>query len=467
MCPKKRPNVIFILIDDMGWTDLGCFGSSFYETPNIDNLARSGIIYPNAYAASPVCSPSRASVMTGKYPLNVGVTNWIGAGLEVGKVIGLDNNGELENNERTLPRVLKEHGYQTWHVGKWHLGDKPESLPENNGFDVNVGGCAWGRPKNGYFSPYKIPNLPEGPAGEYLTDRLTNEAIALLESRSGNPFFLNLWYYTVHTPIQAKEDTIAKYEKKRKGLGLDKIDALEVGEFFRCEHMRNYRIERRTVQSNPVYAAMIEHLDDSIGRIFQTLKEQGLLEDTIIIFTSDNGGLSTNAAPTSNKPLQEGKGWMYEGGVRVPLFVWYGNKITPHINETIVNSTDYFDTILSLVGIEDDTENDSFDLSESLQGTNVERPPVYWYYPHYGNQGGAPYAAIRIGDMKLIRQFDDDTYELYNLSDDVGELVDISDTNEEITRDLKNQLNNWLDECNAYIPTENPNWIDPNLNLEE
>jgi arylsulfatase A-like enzyme len=462
MNSKKQPNVIFILIDDMGWTDLGCFGSSFYETPNIDKLARSGIIYPNAYAASPVCSPSRASVMTGKYPLNVGITNWCGAGLEVGNVIGLDNNGELGNQEQTIANTLKDHGYQTWHVGKWHLGDNEDSLPQSNGFDVNIGGCAWGHPKNGYFSPYKIPNLPEGPENEYLTDRMTKEAIALIKQKSDRPFYLNLWYYTVHTPIQAKADKIAKYEQKRLDMGLDQIDALEVGEYYRCEHQKQWRVKRRNVQSNPIYAAMVEHLDDNVGLLFNTLEEEGLLDDTIVIFTSDNGGLSTGSAPTSNKPLQEGKGWMYEGGVRVPLFVWYGDKVTPHTNNTVVNSTDYFNTILSLLDIEQTTQNDGFDFSKSLTGESLKRPPLYWYYPHYGNQGGAPYAAVRLDDWKLIRQFDDNSYELYNLSDDIGEIIDIASDHPDKVSVLKELLNNWLTDRNAYIPVPNPNWIDPN-----
>jgi len=311
----KRPNMIFILLDDLGWRDLGCYGSPFYETPNLDRLAAEGMSFTNAYAAAPVCSPTRASILTGKYPATVGVTQYIG-GHAVGKLCDVPYFHVLPMQEISLARALKEHGgYQTWHVGKWHLGER-ETRPEQHGFDVNLGGCGWGSPKHGYFSPYHCPALTDGPPGEYLTDRLTDEAMKLIassgdaSSASGGekPFFLNLWHYAVHTPIQAPEALVEKYRRKAAALGLDKINAIEEGDFFPCEHKRTERIQRRRIQSDPAYAAMVENLDWNIGRLLQALEESGKAQETIVIFTSDNGGLATaEGSPTCNAPLAGGR----------------------------------------------------------------------------------------------------------------------------------------------------------------
>ena len=277
----KRPNIVFILIDDMGWKDLNCYGSSFYETPNIDRLAREGMRFTDAYAACPVCSPTRASILTGKYPATVGITDWIDAHGHLhparGRVIDVPYLKHLPQQEHSLARALNGGGYQTWHVGKWHLGCDGH-LPEDHGFDVNIGGAHQGSPgSGGYFSPWTIPPLENAdvPAGTYLTDYLTDQTLELLHQRDDRPFFLKLCYSSVHTPIQAKAEKIAKYEAKAKAMGLDQVQTFAEGELFPCQHKQGQRIKRRLVQSDPVYAAMIESLDENLGRLFDQLDALG------------------------------------------------------------------------------------------------------------------------------------------------------------------------------------------------
>ncbi len=325
MC--QRPNFLFILIDDLGWRDLSCYGSTFYETPNLDRLAAEGMTFTDAYAACPVCSPTRASLLTGRYPARVGVTNYIG-GHATGKLIDAPYIRQLPLEEYNLARALKAGGYVTWHVGKWHLGDAPFH-PQHQGFDINIGGCHYGHPYKGYFAPWQIEHLPEGPDGEYLTDRLTDEAIRLIRNHDGSkPFFLNLWHYAVHTPIQAKPEDIERFRRKAEAMGLDKQQALVEGEHFPTDQKRHLRVMRRIIQSDPGYAAMVWNLDWNIGRVLDALRETGQLDNTVVIFTSDNGGLATaEGSPTSNRPLAEGKGWMYDGGTREPLIVRYPRLI--------------------------------------------------------------------------------------------------------------------------------------------
>jgi len=321
----NNPNILFILLDDLGWKDLACCGSEFYETPNLDRLASEGLRFTNAYAACPVCSPTRASLLTGKYPATVGITDWIDWDGSThparGKVVDVPYLKNLPLSEHSLARALNEGGYQTWHVGKWHLGGEGH-LPQDHGFEVNIGGCQQGSPyPGGYFSPWEIEALKDAdtPEGVYLTDYLTDRAIELMREKDHRPFFLNLWYYTVHTPIEAKAEKIRKYEGKAKEMGLDKMQVFEEGDHFPCEHKKTSRIRRRLVQSDPVYAAMIESLDENVGRLLAAVEESGEAENTLVIFTSDNGGLATaEGSPTCNAPLAEGKGWMYEGGTREP-----------------------------------------------------------------------------------------------------------------------------------------------------
>ena len=301
----ERPNIVLILIDDLGWRDLTCYGSDFYETPNLDALADQGMRFTAAYASCPVCSPTGASIMSGKYPARVGVTQYI-PGHAVGRLTDVPYFHALPQSEYSLARALRDGGYQTWHVGKWHLGDGA-TAPHRHGFDVNVAGCGWGMPQHGYFSPYDMPNLDNGPVGEYLTDRLTDEAMALIRERDPDrPFFLHWSHYAVHIPIQSPPELIEKYRRKAADLGLVPEEGLVQGERPGARHLRNVHLLRRTVQSDPAYAAMVENLDTNIGRLLGALDEAGLAEDTLVVFTSDNGGLATSnvreGAPTCPSP---------------------------------------------------------------------------------------------------------------------------------------------------------------------
>jgi arylsulfatase A-like enzyme len=461
-----RPNIIFILIDDLGWRDLNCYGSEFYETPNLDRLSAEGMNFSDAYASCPVCSPTRASILTGKYPATIGLTDWIDSEKWVhparGKLVDAPYIDHLPLVETSLATALKRGGYHTWHVGKWHLGGE-EYYPEKHGFDVNIGGCEWGCPLNGYFSPYDIPGLGNGPEGEYLTDRLTDEAIQLIENNDNTLFFLNLWYYTVHTPIQAKAEHIEKFETKAREMGLDGIEPFEIGEPFPTEHKKHLRVTRRTVQSDPVYAAMIFALDENIGRLLDALEQSGQAENTVVIFTSDNGGLATaEGSPTCNAPLLEGKGWMYEGGTREPLIVRWPGVVTPATTCMVpVTSPDFYPTILEIAGLPPKPEQhiDGINLLPLIKGANsIDREAIFWHYPHYGNQGGRPGSSIRVDDYKLIHFYEDDHMELYNLRSDISEDRDLAVEMPELVENLKSKLTNWRLHIEAKIPRANPDY---------
>lgn len=466
MKDTKKTNILFILIDDMGWRDLSCYGSSFYETPNIDKLAKEGMLFTDAYATCPVCSPTRASILSGKYPATLGVTDWIDYDGNThpckGKLVDAPYIKYLPAEEKSIASALKEGGYNTWHVGKWHLGKRPY-YPENHGFDVNVGGCYWGHPFKGYFSPYGIETLEEGPEGEYLTDRITDEAINLIKNNTNRPFFLNLWHYAVHTPIEAKEEDIKRFEKKAKEMGLDKVQALEEGKYFPTAYKSHHRITRRVVQSDPVYAAMIYNLDWNIGRLLDALEESGQAENTVIIFTSDNGGLSSaEGSPTCNAPLSEGKGWMYEGGVREPLIIKWPNKIEPgSICKEAVTSTDFYPTLLEIAELPLIPEQhvDGVSILPLLKGKEeLDREVIYWHYPHYGNQGGTPGSAIRKGDYKLIEFFEDGRLELYNLKEDIGQEENLVDKLPELAKTMHELLVKWRESIEAKIPQPNKDY---------
>ena len=465
-----KPNILFILIDDLGWRDLSCYGSAFYETPNLDRLAREGVLFTNAYASCPVCSPTRASIMSGKYPARVGITNWIPSKDE-GKLANVPYLHYLPLEEKSLASSLREQGYQTWHVGKWHLGDEP-FYPQHHGFDVNVGGCHWGAPKT-YVSPYGIPGLPDGPAGEYLTDRLTDEAIRLIRSRGEKPFFLNLWHYAVHVPIQAPEALVEKYRAKAKAMQIDRVDPLVVGDWFGLTRKLDQRIVRRVLQSDPRYAAMVENLDTNIGRVLRTLDEEGLRDDTLVVFTSDNGGLVTcespvrslDSTPTCNLPLAWGKGWTYEGGTRVSLIARWP-KVVPAGRrcQTSTTSTDFYPTFLEACGapLMPEQHCDGVSLMPLLRGgEGLGREALYWHYPHYSPQGGRPAASILAGDWKLIEYFEDGRVELFNLRDDISETRDLSQAEPERAKQLLAKLKAWQLDGEAQIPKPNPNWREP------
>ena len=459
-----KPNIVFILADDYGWRDTACYGSSFYETPNLDALARGGLRFTNAYATCPVCSPSRASLLTGKYPARVGITNYIDWNGKAHPSHGLlwdaPYRKGLPDGETTLADALRHGGYQTWHVGKWHLGETGH-LPQNHGFDVNIGGSHLGHPHKGYFAPWHLPEMPQEaiPDGTYLTDYLTDCAVRLLKERDpSRPFFLNLWHYAVHTPIQAPEPLVEKYREKARRMRLDVVNPLVEGEPFPCHHKRNSRVARRVIQSDPAYAALVENLDANVGRILQALDEIGLADDTLVVYTSDNGGLATaEGAPTCNHPLAEGKGWMYDGGIREPLIARWPGRIAPGTtSDAVTTGTDLFPTFLAAAGLPPLPEQhvDGVSLMPVLAGRENEysRGPVYWHFPHYGNQGGTPAAAIRDGDWKLIRFFEDERRALYNLATDISEAFDCAAAHPGIVERLDALLDRWLADVGAMLP---------------
>lgn len=458
--PARRPNVLFILADDLGWTDLGCFGSSFYETPNLDALAADGIRFTQAYTACPVCSPTRASIMTGKYPARMATTDWFGApqpeavpGLERMKDLPLLPAPYLEHlplEEVTLAESFREKGYGTFFAGKWHLGDEGY-LPTDQGFDVNKGGNHRGSPPS-YFSPYKNPQLPDGPEGEHLPERLASETCAYIEAQGANPFLAYLSFYSVHTPLKGRPDLVAKYEKKAATL-------MPSGPKWGREGDREVRL----VQDHAVYAAMVEAMDAAVGKVVDKLKALGLYDNTIIVFTSDNGGLSTSEGhPTSNLPLRGGKGWLYEGGIRVPLIARVPGASGGTACDVPVCSTDYYPTLLEMAGLPLRPEQhvDGVSLLPLLHGGNsLQREVLFWHYPHYGNQGGSPGAAIREGDWKLIVHFEERPAELYNLGEDTGETRNLATEFPEKVAALRTRLEAWQAGVGARFPTPNPDAI--------
>jgi len=457
------PNIISLLIDDLGARDLGCFGSSFYETPRLDQLAREGLSFSNAYAACPVCSPTRASMMSGKYPARVGVTQFIG-GRGQGKLKSVPYLHYLPLEEKSIASSLREGGYATWHVGKWHLGDE-DFFPEKHGFDVNISGCHMGGPgKNGYFAPYAPEfNLP-APEGEYLTDRITDEAITLIRNRGDKPFFLNMSHYAVHTPLQAPAHLVAKYERKAKRMGLDQVDPIVLGESLPVLHKSDQRVERRMFQSHAVYAAMIENLDTNIGRLLDALEEEGLTKDTLVCFTSDNGGLSTvDGSPTCNFPFNEGKGWNYEGGTRVcQIARWPGVTAPSTVCGENVQTCDFYPTFLEAAGLPLMPEQhvDGLSMMPLFKGgQNLDREAIYWHYPHYGNQGGRPACSMVSGCWKLIENFEDGDLELYHLDEDVSEQRNLSDVYPDRTRAMYKRMQAWQADVEAKIPEPNPDWL--------
>jgi len=431
---EDKPNFVFILIDDLGATDLSCAGSTFYETPNIDRLAAGGMTFKNGYSACTVCSPTRASLLTGKYPARLHLTNWIpGYSLPKAKLRPPDWTQSLPLDEISLPRTLKGAGYVSGIFGKWHLGDEHHS-PEKFGFDVNVGGTHQGHPPS-YFNPYKIPTIPGGEKGEYLTDRLTDDAVRFLKDNRDKPFFLYVPHYGVHNPVQAKPELVEKYKAKAKA------DA---------------------PHRNPGYAAMIESVDQSVGRIVAALDELKLREKTLLVFTSDNGGLVTN---TSNAPFRAGKGSAYEGGVRVPLLVsWPGTIAAGKTCETPVVTLDWYPTFLELAGVPQAPSQivDGSSLVPLLRGKGgFAREAIYWHYPHYSPQFPSPYGAIRQGDWRLVEFYEDNHVELYDLKSDVGETKDLAAEKPEKARELHQKLADWRASVGAQMPTPNPNYEPP------
>jgi len=466
---ETKPNIIFILVDDLGWADLGCYGSTFHETPNIDRLAGEALRFTDAYAACPVCSPTRASIMSGKYPARIGVTDWIPgrqvyAGVQpCDKLISRDFELEMKLEEVTIAEALKEAGYKTFFAGKWHIGEDSAYWPEHQGFEINKGGWAKGWPAGGYFSPYTKPRLESGPEGECLTDRLTDESIKFLDANAEGPFFLYLSFYTVHTPLQGKPELIEKYNKKLDSLNLNR-ESMETTdrEWIRVAPPQGRFVER-TQQGHPIYASMIETLDTNVGRLMQRLNELGLEENTIIFFMSDNGGLSTaEGSPTSNFPLRAGKGWLYEGGIREPMFIkWPGSGSEGTLSAVPVISTDFYPTILEMAGLDLRPEQhmDGTSLTPLLSGKGeLAERPIFWHYPHYSNQGAKPGAAIRLGNLKLIEFFEENSVELYDLSADPGEQYNLTGEMPGKAEELLTLLHTWQAEVGAEGMDSNPDF---------
>ncbi|HNQ87586.1 MAG TPA: sulfatase [Verrucomicrobiota bacterium] len=450
--PAGRPNIVLFLIDDLGWRDLGCQGSTYYRTPSIDQLARDGARFTDAYAACAVCSPTRAAILTGKYPARLLLTDWLPSGrwhpkarLQSGRFVRA-----LPLEEFTLAEALREAGYRTASIGKWHLGSEPFSLPEHHGFDVNIAGNAHGAPGS-YFFPYPgdwlIPStglraqwnvLADGTPGEYLTDRLTDEAVRFIRENRARPFFLYFPHYGVHTPLQAKPEMIAKYEK----------------------------IPEAERQGKPAYAAMIESVDESVGRVLATLKELGLDQSTVVIFTSDNGGFY-NA--TSNATLRANKGAYYEGGIRVPLIIkWPGVTKPGWVSAEPVTSSDLYPTCLAAAGLPSRPNQhlDGLNLQPLLaSGASLGRKSLFWHFPHYNEHpSSVPSSAVRRGPWKLIETFDPEGLELYNLADDLGETNNLAAAKPELLSDLRGELEAWRKEVRAEMMRPNPDY-DPNVPL--
>lgn len=442
-----NPNVVFIVIDDMGWKDLQIYGSDFHKTPAIDQLAADGVLFTDAYAACTVSSPTRASLMTGKYPAKLHLTDWIeGWKMPDAKLNVPDWTMYLPVEETTMADLFKRAGYKTVHIGKWHLGEDPKYWPEYHGFDINIGGWSKGAPFrnkqegfNGYFTPYGNPRLEDGPEGEYLTERLATEACNFIRSSTSQPFFMNLWFYNVHTPLQAKQEKIDHYAEL---------------------------IDESKLQKNPIYAAMVEHVDNAVEKVVGTLKEKGLYDNTIIILTSDNGGLIGRGENkiTNNAPLRSGKGDIYEGGVRVPLIIKnLDQQNKGSVSHYPVISMDFLPTLADILQLpvtrNERKDFDGISLKSLLSGKtkNLKRNAIFWHYPHYHIEGATPYSAVRHGDWKLINTFEEDKYELYNLKEDIGETKDVASQYPNITKKLTKELNKWRKDMNAQMPTVNPN----------
>ena len=497
---QRRLNVVFFLVDDLGWRDVGCFGSTFYETPHVDQLAREGVRFTNAYAACHVCSPTRASILTGKYPARLGLTDWIRGRRDfpfqqLQNVKGLQ---QLPFEELTLAETLKAAGYRTAAIGKWHLGAEP-SGPTAHGFDVDVPqNHSSGGPRK-YHAPFQLDGL-EGAAGEYLTDRLTDVAVRFIESSNDQPFFLYLAHFAVHDPIQGRADLVEKYRGKlrktspperqpfvlegnpddREPLTRQELqERLTTSAYSGFKVLPDRTVKIKQTQDNVEFAGMVEATDESLGRILAKLNDLGLDENTIVIFFADNGGMSganfgnpnrvvaedqlDRAYSTSNLPLRGAKGWLYEGGIRVPMIVkWPQHGEQGAVCDVPVISTDFYPTILEMLGLplRPKQHVDGVSLASLVKGADApDRDAVYWHFPHYSNHGmQSPGGAVRAGDYKLLEYFENDTVQLFNLTEDVGEQNDLAQTEPEKVDELRAMLHAWREDVSAKMMPPNPDF---------
>jgi len=452
-----KPNVLFILADDFGYHDLSVRGSKYYETPNIDRIANEGMIFTNGYATCQVCSPSRASIMSGRFPARHGITDWIGAltgenwrkAGRFNQLLPPEYVRALPHEYISLPEAMKEAGYKTFFAGKWHLGSKG-SWPEDHGFDINKGGWDVGGPHGGYFAPWTNPNLESGPDGENLSMRLAKETVDFLNEHKDTSFFAYLSFYAVHGPIQTTREKWAKYRQKAEELGIAET-GFKMGRY----------LPFRQVQDNPVYAGLVEAMDDAVGYVLNALVALGLDKNTIVVFTSDNGGVAAgDAFATSNLPLRAGKGNQFEGGIREPYFIKVPGMKGGQKCHTPVTGTDFYPTLLELAGadLKPEEHRDGVSLVPLLNGKTIAERPLIWHYPHYGNQGGEPSSIIRLGDWKLIHYYEDGREELYDLNKDLEEDSDVAESNPEIVKQLSEKLSAMLDEMGARYPVKDPEY---------
>ena len=451
----SRPNVVFFLADDLGVMDMTIEGSTFHETPHIDRIAKEGMRFTRGYATCEVCSPSRASIMTGKYPVRFPITDWINSSGGGQPDKWRKNTSHLPAAhelalplcEVTIAEALKDAGYDTFFAGKWHLGGEG-FYPEDQGFDINKGGHERGSPPGGFFSPYKNPKLEDGPVGESLPIRLGQETANFIESRKDKPFFAMLSFYSVHSPDQTTYKLYKKYQAKAHKLP-------PPGERF----LNDVRIPVRQVQDNPIYGGMMESMDDAVGIVLQKLDKLGLADNTLVIFTSDNGGVSAgDAFSTSNLPLRGGKGIEYEGGIREPYYIKWPAKVKPGTNGTPVTGTDFYPTILEACGLplQPSQHKDGVSLLPLLQGKSIQHRPLFWHYPHYSNQGGEPSSIIIDGDWKLIEDLEDGSIRLYNVATDIGEQNDLAKAKPALASKLNSQLQAWKRDTGARPMAKNP-----------
>jgi arylsulfatase A-like enzyme len=453
-----KPNFVLILVDDLGKHDLSVEGSSFYETPNIDALAARSMRFHQGYACCQVCSPSRASIMLGQFPARHGITDWIGAATGMDwnrsdRVLPADYVKQLPLAQVTIARALQQAKYKTFFAGKWHLGGEG-SLPEDHGFDINIGGHHRGSPPGGFFSPYQNPKMTDGPPGESLTMRLADETAAFIRSQERDqPFFAMLSFYTVHSPVQTTPELWKKYRDKAQ------------------QHPprdSRFQIDRtlpvRQVQDHPIYAGMIETMDEAVGRVLQAIEAQGIAENTVVIYTSDNGGVSSgDAYSTHNAPLRGGKGRQWEGGLRVPFYVHVPGVTDQGLQSDVpVTGADLYPTMLELAGLPVRPEQhlDAVSLVPLLKEGTIDDRPLIWHYPHYGNQGGEPSGIYREGPWKLIHYYEDGRSELYHLEQDLGEQNDLAAAQPDLAARMKLSLEQYLTTVSAKYPRPDPRYTD-------
>ncbi len=447
--PSGR-NVVLILVDDLGVNDIGVEGSDFYETPRIDSLARSGMRFTQGYACCQVCSPSRASIQLGQFPARHGITDYIGAASGMkwdrnDRVLPAEYLHDLPRTQTTIAEELVKSGYKTFFAGKWHLGDKG-SWPEDHGYEINVGGFDKGSPPGGFFSPYNNPKMADGPPGESLTLRLAGETAKFIRDQPRDqPFFAMLSFYAVHAPVETTRAMWTKYREKESPLATGA-----------ARFVIDRTMPVRQVQDHPVYAGMMETLDQAVGVVLDAIDAQGIGDETVVIFTSDNGGVSSgDAYATCNLPLRGGKGRQWEGGIRAPLYIRVPGVAAPgSLNSTPVTGADFYPTILDLAGLELRPQQhlDGVSLLPLLGGGEIGPRPLVWHYPHYGNQGGEPSGIYREGELKLIHYYEDDRVELYNVIDDMSEQIDLASKEPQRAAQMKQSLQSFLDSVSVKYP---------------